>query len=105
MEQLPLISRVAIILVAIAFGLVLLLIPGEGQAPAPPSPYDKHLLELDRAALDKAYQAQIGHLFEVWMRDSAGQPERAGKGVQQARRAYIESMKALDARAKALEGR
>jgi len=64
----------------------------------PPSKWDVHILELDKIALDRAYQTQIEHVFGVWMRDESNQPERATRGVRQARRAYIEAMTRIEAR-------
>src|SRR4030095_4700411 len=67
--------------------------------PAPaPSRYDDRLLALDREAIEKAYLGQVQHLFEGWMKDSTGQPKRAVTGANQARRAYIASMDAIEAR-------
>jgi hypothetical protein len=56
------------------------------------SPFDQRLVQLDREALDDAYRGRVVHLFDVWMKDEAGQPGRALVGVRQARRAYIEAM-------------
>jgi hypothetical protein len=69
----------------------------EEKTPAP-SPYDKHLLELDRVALDAAYQTQLTKLFGVWMSDEHGQPQRAIVGANRARRAYIGVMREIEAR-------
>lgn len=60
--------------------------------------HEEHLLELERQALDAAYKAQVQALFAVWMRDSAGQPSRAKKGLNQAKAAYVGSMDALERR-------
>jgi hypothetical protein len=67
----------------------------------PPSPYDAHLLELDRTALDDAYRAQLAKLFGVWMADEHHQPQRAITGANRARRAYIAVMHAIEARERA----
>ena len=68
----------------------------------PPSKWDARILELDRQALDHAYQTQVEHVFGVWMRDEQGQPERAIRGARQARRAYIEVMTEFERRGLAL---
>jgi hypothetical protein len=70
-----------------------------------PSPYDARMLELDRDALDDAYHDTMMHLFAVWTRDESGQPGRAIKGANQARRAYLEVKQALDMRSKAIQER
>jgi len=61
-------------------------------APLPSSAFDGRLIDLDKEGLDAAYRSRVQHLFEIWMKDEAGQPGRAIVGVQQARRAYIEAM-------------
>jgi hypothetical protein len=83
---------------------VLLALPSSTAAeetPSPPSPYDAHLRELDRLALDDAYRGQLAKLFTVWMADSHGQPGRAVNGANRARRAYIAVMKEIEAREQA----
>jgi hypothetical protein len=65
-----------------------------------PPEFEKRILELDRMAIETAYSQQVTHLFETWMRDPAGQPERALRGVNQARKAYVESMTAIERRAR-----
>jgi hypothetical protein len=62
------------------------------------SPYDDRIIMLDREAADNAYRAQISHLFSIWMKDDSGQPARAIKGANQARKAYIDVQKAVDKR-------
>jgi hypothetical protein len=42
-------------------------------------------------ALDAALQSQIESSFHVWMRDNAGQPDRARRGIGQAIRAYVQA--------------
>ena len=39
-------------------------------------------------ALDEALKTKVEELFAVWLRDSTGQPDRAGKGMEAALRAY-----------------
>jgi len=90
----------------VAAGAVMMALLLRAEAPPlPPGPskHDEKLIALDRAALDEAYQAQILHLFGVWMKDETGQPARATKGFQQARRAYIEAMGELEKREQALK--
>jgi hypothetical protein len=64
-------------------------LPPKGALVGKPSPWDTRLVEMDREALDNAYHDQLQHLFLGWMKDDSGQPERAIRGAQQARRAYI----------------
>lgn len=68
--------------------------------------YSKHserLLQLDREAVDNAYRHKIEQLFDVWMRDSTGQPERAVTGARIATKAYMDIMKELDRREEQLQ--
>ena len=67
-------------------------------APLPPSKFDKELIAVDKEAIKEAYRNQVVHLFSVWMKDEHDQPRRALVGINQARRAYIESMTALEKR-------
>ena len=66
--------------------------------PLPTSIYDARLDEIDRKALDDAYEQHVEKLFETWMRDGTGQPGRALVGIRNGRKAYIEAMTAIDAR-------
>lgn len=66
------------------------------------SKYEKRIIELDRTAIDAAYQAQITHLFQTWMKDDSGQPKRAETGARQARTAYERSVDAIEVRQKRL---
>jgi hypothetical protein len=68
------------------------------EEPFGPSPYDPHLIEMDRAALDEAYRSQLTKLFGVWMADEHHQPQRAIAGANKARRAYIAVMREIEAR-------
>lgn len=81
--------------------LVLALARDEAAPPPPfdvPPEYEAKLAELDKAAIEAAYTQQLIHLFSTWMKDESGQPERVTKGLRQAQRAYVESMRALEAR-------
>jgi len=46
-------------------------------------------------ALDTALKNHIIHMFEVWMKDERGQPERARTGVSNGVAAYIKASKAV----------
>ena len=82
--------------------LVLALVPDKAAPPllpfeVPPQ-YEDRITELDRIAVETAYSQQVIHLFLTWMKDESGQPERVTRGVRQAQRAYVESMKLIEAR-------
>jgi hypothetical protein len=69
----------------------------EAQAqPIPPSKFDKRIAELDREAIDEAYKEKVMALFNTWLSDPSEQPSRALKGAQNARRAYIGAMQAIE---------
>ena len=66
-------------------------------------PLDRHLLELDKRALNEAYHAQIIKLFQVWLTDGAHHPGPITKGLQNARRAYNLATQQIAVREKELE--
>src|SRR5215510_4551048 len=66
-----------------------------------PDQYEDRLLDMDRKAIETAYKEQIAHLFIVWMKDATGQPQRAVKGVNSARKAYVDSMEEINRRERA----
>jgi hypothetical protein len=53
--------------------------------------------------LDEALKEQLKHVFEVWMKDERGQPDRAAFGVRQAIRAYLKSRVGLETWAAKME--
>src|SRR5262245_56377569 len=61
----------------------------------PPQFFDR-VVTLEREAIDNAFRLHIQALYGSWMKDDSGQPQRAKRGEMQARKAYIESMLALD---------
>jgi len=71
----------------------------------PPSPFDAKILELDRRALDEAYVNKLRHLYDVYVASGREAPERPMKGAAEARRAYIDIMKAIEAREQAIKER
>jgi hypothetical protein len=75
------------------------------ETPQPPSPYDAHIRELDRMALDDAYRTQLANLFRNWMVDPHGQPRRAIVGANRARRAYLQVMQEIEKREREAQGR
>jgi Zn-dependent protease with chaperone function len=98
-----------IIVLVILFGLAFIgWVTGGWEAPAavqvPIDPrHERKFIDLDRAAIEEAYRDQIQHLFEVWMKDDSGQPARAVKGARQARKAFADSMDAIDERERQLK--
>ena len=80
-------------------------LPAKGTFVGKPSPYDDRLIALDKQAVEDAYRKQLELLFSTWMKDDAGQPQRATVGIQQARRAYILSMEQIEKRARELQER
>src|SRR5215475_13021160 len=102
---------IAVLLLAFAFGYfesaggqTTSTLPPKGTFVGP-SPYDEHLIELDKQALDDSYRKQLDVLFSSWMRDDTAQPQRLTVGIQQARRAYILSMGEIEKRARDLQQR
>jgi hypothetical protein len=63
-----------------------------------PVAFEGELVKLDREAIEAAYRQQVTSLFQSWMKDESGQPSRALIGVNRARKAYVDSMKAIDRR-------
>jgi hypothetical protein len=82
--------------------LLAIFFAGEAAINLPPplerSQYDDHLLALDRDALETAYSHQVEFLFEGWMKDPTGQPERFLSGIRKVTRAYIAAMDGAKAR-------
>lgn len=54
----------------------------------------ERLRALQLEAINEAYKDSVKHLFEVWMRDPSGQPQRARVGITQATHAYIHARSA-----------
>ena len=68
--------------------------PAAGAHPPPPLCSDEpkindQINNLAFEALDEAFRTQIETLFSSWMRDSTGQPDRAGNGARTAAVAYV----------------
>jgi hypothetical protein len=112
LEDLSIGHRIAItviIVLAILFALALYgYLTGGWEAEAqtlPPSKFDKRIAELDREAIDEAYKEKIMALFNTWLSDPSEQPSRAVKGAQNARRAYIGAMQAIERKEAELVGR
>jgi len=64
---------------------------------------EQRLLELERDAIEAAYRREVTKLYSGWLRDPAGQPARARRGVEQARRAYLLSIDGIERRMEELQ--
>jgi hypothetical protein len=84
--------------VALTYLLIFAAQGEEVRQPLQHSVYDDRLTELDRQAIEQAYQRHIMLLFENWVKDPAQQPARALTGASTARAAYIDAMTAIDSR-------
>lgn len=56
----------------------------------------EHLKTLALKALDDAFELQLAHLYEVWLRDLRGQPQRAQNGVTRAIKAWQEARRNVE---------
>lgn len=57
-----------------------------------PSTYQRELLQLDKEAVKEAYKEHAKKLFNNWIVDSTGQPDRMITGLRTAQQAYIGAM-------------
>jgi hypothetical protein len=93
---------IAALAVAVVLAYVLVLLtPHEAQSGPrvlPTTAYDDRIVELDTMAIEEAYKKHVMLLFENWVKDVKGQPGRALAGIDSARKAYVDSMTAIDAR-------
>lgn len=65
-------------------------------------PLDEHLLELDKKALELAYQDHLKLLFSVWLKDGISVADRINKGLRTSREAYGIAAARIEERVKAL---
>jgi len=101
-------SAIIILITVIITILVLLFLPdasGEATKDEPPSKYEAHFLEIEKQAIDEALRNQIAHLYLTWLKDDAGQPQRAIVGARKARKAYVDIMNAIERREQSLPNR
>ncbi len=105
LDDLTIPQRIVLTFVIVIFIIFALFIFGmftvEGQtvvAEPPPSKWDADLNRLTHEALDEAYRNQLEHVFAIWMKDNAHQPQRAINGARQARHAYIAVMTEIEKR-------
>jgi hypothetical protein len=73
---------------------------GDGVGPAGLSAMseqqDEHIRSMMRRAVDQAFMARIGKLFDMWIVDSTGQPERAANGTKKTIAIYKEAVEIID---------
>jgi hypothetical protein len=67
------------------------------------SKYEPHLIELDKRALELAYQDHLKLLFSVWLKDDVAAEQRIRNGLRIARRAYASAADQLEKREQALK--
>lgn len=97
------IGAFAMLLLVISGAMLLLAetVPRAAPVVPPITQYEGRLLELERHAIEMAFENRITRLFDVWMQDDRGQPDRALTGAAQARKAFVGSMDALERRERA----
>lgn len=89
---------IATVIIVVTIMLVLAFIgyvSGRWEVEAAPvviSPYETHLIELDKQALDRAYATQMGQVFSIWIKDGVADPSRARVGFANARKGYNAAM-------------
>ena len=66
-----------------------------------PAQHEVRLIELDREAIEAAYRQHVQSVFMTWMKDATGQPDRAVRGVNIARKAYVDAMGKIEERQRA----
>jgi hypothetical protein len=72
------------------------LLPLAALAEEPLRGSDAAVRAIIQRSLDEALQAQVQHLFAIWMRDDRGQPQRASAGIRRAVAAYRHAIKAIE---------
>jgi hypothetical protein len=75
----------------------------DAEAIAVPPQYEQALIDLDRAAINKAYGEHVGRVFNIWITDgyeASMKSPRGVKGVNNARDAYVKAMDAIEEREK-----
>lgn len=65
-------------------------------------PLDEHLLRMDKAALEKAYEQHVLLLFSVWLKDDISIVHRINTGLANGRRAYSAAATRIEERERAL---
>jgi hypothetical protein len=63
-----------------------------------PERFRADVLELDKRALDSAYEAQALHLFRTWIIDRLHDPSGIDKGLLKARQGYVIARERIEKR-------
>jgi hypothetical protein len=99
-------ASVAVLATGVGFGIAYLEgddMRADAEAIAVPPQYEQALIDLDRAAVNKAYTEHVMRLFNVWVTDgydATVHTPRGVKGVNNARDAYVRAMEAFEEREK-----
>lgn len=106
LEDLPLTTRLWILVLTVLGTVTLLLIAhdAEGQPGIHPA-YAERIIQLDRDAIESAYVEHVKKLFSVWVTDYSEEPPRALKSMANARNAYSRAMRDIDKREQELGGK
>jgi hypothetical protein len=88
---------VVILLLLAAFGYLTGRWDEAGAQAITNSKWDGRMIELDKAALDDAYKAQLTLVWKNWLLDG-GPPTRHAAGFAKARNGYIASMTEIEKR-------
>jgi hypothetical protein len=57
---------------------------------------DAYIRRMMQEAVDKAFMERIGKLFDMWIVDSGGQPERCATGTRKSIEIYREARAIID---------
>jgi hypothetical protein len=101
-------TAASVAVVATAVGFAIAYLEGDdmragAQAIAVPPQYQQALVDLDRAAVNKAYTEHVVRLFNVWVTDgydATVHTPRGIKGINNGRDAYVRAMEAFEEREK-----
>jgi hypothetical protein len=100
LQELSLLQRIALAIAIVAITVLVLIFISwlaNGQADAQVKsgqdlygdlPLNPALLQLDKRALDEAYEEQVRHLFRIWVGGQARSDKEISTGLDIARRAY-----------------
>jgi hypothetical protein len=114
LEDIPLWARVLVAILAVVLAVSLLLLVSEGGAQGQQEtieiyqgvPLDRKFLELDKKALDQAYNDHLLLLFGVWLKSGDGDgARRFSNGMKIARNAYSLASKEIAKREQLSEER
>jgi hypothetical protein len=84
--------------IGIGFFIAYIETDATAEAIAIPPQYEQALIDLDRAAINQAYQQHVVRIFNIWVTDGYEQTmksPRGVKGVNNARDAYVRAMEEI----------